>query len=69
MGKESILYHGVIPGFSQWGWVVPQKRFRRLRLDRHVSRHGRSLGSLTTTPELTLCRRLSGIWAPLLWYS
>lgn len=34
MGKESILYHGVIPGFSQWGWVVPQKRFRRLCLDR-----------------------------------
>lgn len=34
MGKESILYHGVIPRFSQWEWVVPQKRFRRLSLDR-----------------------------------
>ena len=51
--------------------VVPQKRAgcqgiqevlpgQRPRTDMK-----RSLGSLTATPELTLCRRLSGIWVPL----
>lgn len=30
-----------------------------------MNRHERFLGSLTATPELTLCRRLSGICAPL----